>query len=108
MSSIWTAGLGLMFNTAGKNCITEIEGTITQFRGILDRVQVEEEDETGRYVRNDSALRVRKEIANFFYNKSMIPVTVEGKDYIITECKYLDDGEEAICLIVPVEEEDAC
>ena len=107
-NSIFTFGLETMFAVAGKQCRVTLESVTIHFFGILDRVQVEDEDETGRYVRNDSALRVNKETAQKFIGRSMIPVKIEGKDFVITECKLEDDGETALCLVVPVNEEDAC
>jgi hypothetical protein len=101
-------GMETMFAVAGKECRATLESVTIHFYGILDRVQVEDEDETGRYVRNDSALRVNKETAQKFIGRSMIPVKIEGKDFVITECKLEDDGETALCLVVPVNEEDAC
>lgn len=109
MTSIWTMGMETMFATAGKECRATLESVVIHFYGILDRVQVEDEDDIGnRYVRNDSALRINKDTARKFIGKSMIPVKIEGKDFVITETKYEDDGETALCLVVPVNEEDAC
>lgn len=119
MSSIWQAGLELMYQTAGKRCIASLPnlGLTIEFNGILDRVQVEEEDETGRRVRNDSALRIRRDIADKFYGLSMIDVKIyddreienEGyKQFYISEVKYVDDGEEALCLLIPEDEKDSC
>ena len=119
MSSIWQAGLELMYQAAGKKCIASLPnlGLTIEFYGIMDRVQVEEEDENGRRVRNDSALRVRRDIADKFYNLTMIDVKIEDdntlsndgyKQFYMSEVKYVDDGEEALCLLIPEDEKDEC
>jgi hypothetical protein len=102
--SLWVFGLHTMFAFAGRPATAKIDGVTFPFVGILDRVQVEEENETGRYVRNESVLKVQKDVALKFMGRSLIPVSLDDTSYVISETKFEDDGETAMCFIIPVDE----
>lgn len=97
-----------MFQTAGAPCSVTVEGACIHFRGIIGRADVEEVDDSGnRYIRNDSALRIQKDLARKLFSTTLYPVTVNGKEFFVQDVKYEDDGETAICLLIPKNENEA-